>query len=76
MDDFRRQLDALMGTNRNGDKPGVKRKTFIDHEFCKYYIAGLCPHELLSNTVRIFSSFTCNYFNFDSEHSARIRTFF
>jgi hypothetical protein len=54
MDDFRRQLDALMGTNRNGDKPGVKKKTFTDNEFCKHYIAGLCPNDLLTNTVRNF----------------------
>ncbi len=46
---MRKQLDALMGIDRNGD---VKiRKNFNDPEVCKSYLVGLCPHDLFINTV-------------------------
>lgn len=47
-DDFRKQLDALMGSNRNGDKNAQKH--FSDPDVCKLYLCGLCPHELFTNT--------------------------
>eukprot|EP01114_Cavostelium_apophysatum_P020685 TRINITY_DN69_c1_g1_i1.p1 TRINITY_DN69_c1_g1~~TRINITY_DN69_c1_g1_i1.p1 ORF type:complete len:356 (+),score=80.64 TRINITY_DN69_c1_g1_i1:97-1164(+) len=48
MDEFRKQLDALMGSNRNGDQG--QRKHFTDPDICKWYLAGTCPHELFTNT--------------------------
>jgi hypothetical protein len=47
-DYIRKQLDALMGKNRN-DEPGRKRH-FTDSDVCKYYLCGLCPHDLFRNT--------------------------
>jgi hypothetical protein len=55
MDEMRKQLDALMGTDRNGDIAG--KKSFTDPEICKYYLAGLCPHDLFINTVCIIFLF-------------------
>jgi len=48
MDEMRKQLDALMGTDRNGDVIG--KKSFTDPDVCKYYMAGLCPRDLFINT--------------------------
>jgi hypothetical protein len=50
MDAFRKQLDTLMGANRNGDVEIVKRK-YYDRDVCRLYIAGLCPHDLFQLTV-------------------------
>eukprot|EP01006_Ploeotia_vitrea_P067035 TRINITY_DN96275_c0_g1_i1.p1 TRINITY_DN96275_c0_g1~~TRINITY_DN96275_c0_g1_i1.p1 ORF type:complete len:357 (+),score=24.93 TRINITY_DN96275_c0_g1_i1:23-1072(+) len=45
---FRRQLDELMGKNRNG---GESRKTnYWDAEVCKDYLLGTCVHDLFTNT--------------------------
>jgi len=50
---MRRQLDALMGTNRDGDDPsGVTLKHFSDRDVCKYYLCGCCPHDLFQNTKK------------------------
>jgi len=38
MDDIRRQLDALMGADRNGDLG--TQKAFYDHDVCKNYLVG------------------------------------
>jgi hypothetical protein len=46
---MRRQLDALMGTDRNGE-PTIK-KNFTDRDVCTSFLCGLCPHELFNNTV-------------------------
>ena len=58
MEANRRLLDALMGTNRNGDeKPRDvtviiemcnKVQDFRDSRVCKCYLLGCCTHELLS----------------------------
>jgi len=37
MDEIRRQLDALMGADRNGD---IEKKNFWDPEVCKNFLAG------------------------------------
>jgi hypothetical protein len=50
MDAFRKQLDALMGANRNGDVREVKRK-YYDRDVCRLYLTGLCPHDLFQLTV-------------------------
>eukprot|EP00189_Rhodosorus_marinus_P010712 CAMPEP_0184740436 /NCGR_PEP_ID=MMETSP0315-20130426/3464_1 /TAXON_ID=101924 /ORGANISM="Rhodosorus marinus, Strain UTEX LB 2760" /LENGTH=481 /DNA_ID=CAMNT_0027210121 /DNA_START=119 /DNA_END=1565 /DNA_ORIENTATION=- len=48
---MREQLDMLMGPNRNGEEDSNKNSTnFRDENVCKYYICGLCPHLLFSNT--------------------------
>lgn len=49
VDAMRKQLDALMGTDRNGG-PTIT-KSFTDPDICTSYLVGLCPHELFNNTV-------------------------
>ncbi|CAH9109789.1 unnamed protein product [Cuscuta epithymum] len=49
MDALRKQLDVLMGANRNGDVTEVDRKYF-DRDVCRLYLAGLCPHDLFQLT--------------------------
>lgn len=52
MDALRKQLDVLMGANRNGDAQEVTRK-YNDRDVCRLYLAGLCPHELFQLTVSL-----------------------
>jgi hypothetical protein len=52
MDAVRKQLDQLMGANRNGDVREVSRK-YYDRDVCRLFLAGLCPHDLFQLTVRI-----------------------
>lgn len=54
MDAIRRQLDVLMGANRNGDVKEVNRK-YYDRDVCRMYLVGLCPHELFQLTVKCSS---------------------
>ncbi|TVT99116.1 hypothetical protein EJB05_55524 [Eragrostis curvula] len=49
MDAIRKQLDQLMGANRNGDVQEVSRK-YYDRDVCRLYLAGLCPHDLFQLT--------------------------
>ncbi|XP_020246059.1 putative RNA-binding protein Luc7-like 2 isoform X2 [Asparagus officinalis] len=49
MDAIRKQLDALMGANRNGDVTEVNRK-YYDRDVCRLFLAGLCPHDLFQLT--------------------------
>ncbi|KAL6501054.1 hypothetical protein OROHE_025251 [Orobanche hederae] len=49
MDSLRKQLDVLMGANRNGDSQEVTRK-YYDRDVCRLFLAGLCPHELFQLT--------------------------
>lgn len=49
MDAIRKQLDQLMGANRNGDVREVSRKYF-DRDVCRLYLAGICPHDLFQLT--------------------------
>lgn len=49
MDAIRKQLDVLMGANRNGDVREVDRKYF-DRDVCRLFLAGLCPHDLFQLT--------------------------
>lgn len=49
MDAIRKQLDVLMGANRNGDVREVNRKYF-DRDVCRLFLSGLCPHELFQLT--------------------------
>jgi len=49
MDSLRKQLDALMGANRNGDVREVNRK-YYDRDVCRLYLVGLCPHDLFQLT--------------------------
>ncbi|PIN21637.1 Spliceosome subunit [Handroanthus impetiginosus] len=55
MDALRKQLDVLMGANRNGDAQEVTRKYF-DRDVCRLFLAGLCPHELFQLTLGAFNS--------------------
>eukprot|EP00250_Pteridium_aquilinum_P008258 c17809_g1_i1 orf=175-1488(+) len=57
MDAFRKQLDTLMGANRNGDVQVVKRK-YYDRDVCRLYTAGLCPHDLFQLTKMDLGSCT------------------
>ncbi|XP_074321171.1 uncharacterized protein LOC141657735 isoform X2 [Silene latifolia] len=49
MDALRKQLDVLMGANRNGDVTEINRKYF-DRDVCRFFLSGLCPHELFQLT--------------------------
>ncbi|KAJ4846477.1 hypothetical protein Tsubulata_021638 [Turnera subulata] len=49
MDAMRKQLDVLMGANRNGDVREVNRK-YYDRDVCRMFLVGLCPHELFQLT--------------------------
>ncbi|XP_051193870.1 U1 snRNP-associated protein usp106 isoform X1 [Lolium perenne] len=49
MDAVRKQLDQLMGANRNGDAREVSRK-YYDRDVCRRFLAGLCPHDLFQLT--------------------------
>ncbi|XP_042487522.1 putative RNA-binding protein Luc7-like 2 [Macadamia integrifolia] len=49
MDAIRKQLDVLMGANRNGDVREVNRK-YYDRDVCRLFLVGLCPHELFQLT--------------------------
>ncbi|XP_051121303.1 uncharacterized protein LOC127244829 isoform X2 [Andrographis paniculata] len=49
MDALRKQLDVLMGANRNGDAQEVTRK-YYDRDVCRLFLSGLCPHELFQLT--------------------------
>ncbi|GAB4835369.1 hypothetical protein Ancab_000279 [Ancistrocladus abbreviatus] len=49
MDALRKQLDVLMGANRNGDVKEVNRK-YYDRDVCRLFLSGLCPHELFQLT--------------------------
>ncbi|PUZ76454.1 hypothetical protein GQ55_1G292500 [Panicum hallii var. hallii] len=49
MDAIRKQLDQLMGANRNGDVREVSRK-YYDRDVCRLHLAGLCPHDLFQLT--------------------------
>jgi hypothetical protein len=50
MDAMRKQLDVLMGANRNGDVEEVSRN-YYDRDVCRLFLAGLCPHDLFQLTV-------------------------
>jgi hypothetical protein len=66
MDAMRKQLDVLMGANRNGDVREVNRK-YYDRDVCRLYLVGLCPHELFQLTVLYFCFsllFILSYFPF------------
>lgn len=58
MDALRKQLDVLMGANRNGDAEEVTRK-YNDRDVCRLFLAGLCSHELFQLTVcvQLYSAF-------------------
>ncbi|XP_031475360.1 uncharacterized protein LOC116247352 [Nymphaea colorata] len=49
MEALRKQLDVLMGANRNGDVREVNRK-YYDRDVCRLFLVGLCPHELFQLT--------------------------
>ncbi|KAL8253375.1 hypothetical protein R6Q59_037068 [Mikania micrantha] len=49
MDAIRKQLDVLMGANRNGDVTEVNRR-YYDRDVCRLFLVGLCPHELFQLT--------------------------
>jgi hypothetical protein len=57
MDAIRKQLDQLMGANRNGDVREVSRK-YYDRDVCRLYLAGLCPHDLFQLTVSALIALT------------------
>ncbi|EME32669.1 Luc7-like protein 3 [Galdieria sulphuraria] len=49
-DDIRKQLDLLLGPNRDGVQREAPPTSFKDPRVCKYYLCGVCPHLLFSNT--------------------------
>ncbi|GJQ10696.1 hypothetical protein GpartN1_g2487.t1 [Galdieria partita] len=49
-DDIRKQLDLLLGPNRDGVQREAPPTSFKDPRVCRYYLCGVCPHLLFSNT--------------------------
>ena len=47
---MRKQLDALMGVNRNGDKKKAVIEHYSDERLCKADLLNLCPYLLFPNT--------------------------
>ncbi len=56
MNAARALLDKLMGEDRNEAANSAKQKEFSDPTVCKYYLTGMCPHDMLVNTVRLIYS--------------------
>ncbi|KAJ4461207.1 putative RNA-binding protein Luc7 2 [Paratrimastix pyriformis] len=50
MDAFRKQLDMLMGSDRDGAPVTDGPAHFTDPEVCKPYLCGICPYSLFANT--------------------------
>jgi hypothetical protein len=52
MEDFRKELDELLGADRNlpRSERAKKRDNFDNHDVCKYFLVTFCPHELFTNT--------------------------
>jgi hypothetical protein len=50
MDEQRMLLDSLMGINRNNDRKNEVISDFRDERVCKFYLVGMCPHEMFLNT--------------------------
>lgn len=46
MDEIRRQIEDLMGEI----EAPIEKKNPHDKDVCKFYLCGLCPHELFENT--------------------------
>lgn len=43
-------LDELMGPKRNVELGKDTKVTFDDPDICPFYLVGLCPHDLFTNT--------------------------
>ena len=52
MDDFRKELDEMLGKDRNLPRSErlKKREHFDDNDVCKYFLVAFCPHDLFTNT--------------------------
>lgn len=50
LDSQRELLDSLMGINRNHDREEEELNDFRDEKVCKFYLLGMCPHEMFVNT--------------------------
>lgn len=52
MEDFRKELDELLGKDRNLPlaERAKKRDHFDDADVCHYFLVGVCPHDLFINT--------------------------
>ncbi|KAG6483157.1 hypothetical protein ZIOFF_059797 [Zingiber officinale] len=74
MDAIRKQLDVLMGANRNGDVREVNRK-YHDRDVCRLFLSGLCPHDLFQltgrqNLVLFLISFGAWLISFENGHGS------
>lgn len=43
-------LDSLMGINRNNDREKDNIRDFRDERVCRFFLTGMCPHDLFVNT--------------------------
>jgi RNA-binding protein Luc7-like 2 len=50
MDMQREILDELMGINRNMDRDGDVINDYNDDRVCKFFLSGVCSHEMFVNT--------------------------
>lgn len=59
MDEQRMLLDSLMGINRNNDRKNEVILDFRDERVCKFYLVGMCPHEMFLNTKQDMGPCKC-----------------
>eukprot|EP01080_Neovahlkampfia_damariscottae_P007908 gene7908-12376_t len=59
VDEMRKQLDALMGVNRNGDKKKAIVEHYSDKRICKADLLDLCPYLLFPNTKQDLGTCPC-----------------
>jgi len=50
MEEQKELLDRLMGINRNNDRNDEVVSDFRDDRVCKFYLRGVCPHDMFVNT--------------------------
>lgn len=50
LDSQRDLLDSLMGVNRNNDRDEDRVTDLYDDRLCKFYLQGICPHDMFVNT--------------------------
>jgi LUC7 N_terminus len=50
LDSQRDLLDSLMGVNRNNDRDEDSVNDLYDDRLCKFYLQGICPHDMFVNT--------------------------
>jgi hypothetical protein len=66
LDAQRELLDSLMGSDRNGDYDEDAVTDYNDDQVCKFYLLGICPHDLFANTKVRGGSGKCSQIHSES----------